>query len=31
MTKGEKNDTEWEEGGEIIRVETRNKVKRWRK
>ena len=31
MIKGEKNDFEWEEGGEIIRVKNKNKVKKGRK
>ena len=31
MTKGEKNDIEWEYGGEIIRVGNRNKAKKGRK
>ena len=31
MTTGKKNDFEWEEGGEIIRVGNRNKAKKGRK
>ena len=31
MTKGERNDFEGGEGGEIIRVRNRNKAKRGRK
>ena len=31
MTEGEKSDFEGEEGGEIIRVKNRNKVKKGRK
>ena len=31
MTKGGKNDFEWEEGGEIIRGRNRNKAKNGRK
>ena len=31
MIKGEKNDCEWEEVGEIIRVKNKNKVKKGRK
>ena len=30
MIKGEKNDFEWDEGGEMIRVGNRNKLKKGR-
>ena len=30
MTKGGKNDFEWEEGGEIIKVENENEAKKRR-